>query len=188
MREALRRARRLHLMRNGPAASGLCACLPHRQTHTILRLSKLGQPTSHCLVGEWVLHLWLALPKDLFCQKCLDFAGVSHTGDWHLVTDGNCHGPGRPPSQCAPGKSAYHPLKSASVWTKCWRLAGPRRLGWARCVRAAPRDVSGGWGAGRCAGGRPRLQCSLARCYKRGQRRASEGGRLPVVWSGVARR
>jgi len=61
--------------------------------------------------------------EDLFNQKCMDYAGVGHAGDWDLVLDGNCHGPGMQPEHCAAGKAAYHPLKSAAAWSQCWSEA-----------------------------------------------------------------
>jgi len=60
--------------------------------------------------------------EDLFCQKCMDSIGMQAQGDYQLVADGNCHGPGAPPG-CMPGKPAYHPFKSPQAWETCFMQA-----------------------------------------------------------------
>lgn len=61
--------------------------------------------------------------EDLFCQKCMDSIGAAPTGDYDLVSDGNCHGAGGP-VPCIPGKPAYHPFKGPEDWQTCWQQVG----------------------------------------------------------------
>lgn len=61
--------------------------------------------------------------EDLFCQKCMDSIGAAPTGDYDLVSDGNCHGTGGP-VPCIPGKPAYHPFKDPASWQTCWHQVG----------------------------------------------------------------
>jgi len=63
--------------------------------------------------------------EDLFAQKCMEAVGVKMLGDYQLIRDGNCHGPGTPPP-CTPGSAAYHPFKDTGAWLNCWKQASGR--------------------------------------------------------------
>jgi len=83
--------------------------------------------------------------EDLFSQKCMDFAGVGHVGDWGLVLDSTCRGTGMQLEYCAPGRSAYHPLKSVATWERCWRQANGLRMPAVQQQQLAPRQPQRPW-------------------------------------------
>lgn len=63
---------------------------------------------------------WHAWGEDYFMGQCLNYLQVGTSDDYGIVSDALCKGS----DDCSnPSTAAFHPFKSTSKWTQCWKTA-----------------------------------------------------------------